>query len=76
LKKEARPEVMRKPTAFSQAAKLHCKKFDRWVGEDDAQCTKPEDYCEFRERCGIYFLMTERDREMKKKVKEERNASL
>ena len=62
--------------ASSPKAKLHCKKFDRWVDEEDAECTKPDDYCEFRERCGIYFLMTERDREVKKKTKGERDASV
>jgi hypothetical protein len=62
---------MTESTASSQTVKLHCKKFDRWVDEEDAKCTKPDDYCEFRERCGIYFLMTEGDREVKKKAKGE-----
>ena len=57
--------------AASPKATLHCKKFDRWVDEENVECTKPDDYCEFRERCGIYFLMTEREREMKKKAKGE-----
>jgi hypothetical protein len=62
--------------ASKRHGQLYCKKFDRWVDEEDAQCTKLEDYCEFRERCGIYFLMTERDREANKRAKEERNASV
>jgi len=62
--------------ASAHKAKLHCKKFDRWVDAEDAQCTKPDDYCEFRERCGIYFLMTEREREVKKRAQEERDASV
>ena len=65
-----------KPGASSRKVKLHCKKFDRWVDAEDAQCTKPDDYCEFRERCGIYFLVTERDREMKKNAKGEEHASV
>jgi hypothetical protein len=55
---------------------LHCKKFDRWVDEEDAICSNPDDYFEFRERCGIYFLMTERMRDENKRAQEERNASV
>lgn len=62
--------------ASSHKAKLHCKKFDCWVDTEDAQCTKSDDYCEFRERCSIYFLMTEQEREVKKRAKEERDASV
>jgi len=63
-------------TAPSHKVKLHCQKFDRWVDGEDATCTKPDDYCEFRERCGIYFLMTERMRGVNKRAKEERDASV
>jgi hypothetical protein len=76
LKDEARLEAMRRSTASSEAVKLHCHKFDLWVDEGDAECTRPDDYCEFRERCGIYFLVTERTRDVKKKAKEEQDASL
>jgi hypothetical protein len=62
---------MMESSASSPKAKLHCKKFDRWVDGEEAECTKPDDYCEFRERCGIYFLMTERDREVKQNAKGE-----
>ena len=62
--------------ASSSKAKLHCKKFDRWVDAEDAECTKPDDYCEFRERCGIHFLMTERDRAVTKRAKGEHDASV
>ena len=62
--------------ASSYKAKLHCKKFDQWVEVEGAQCTKPDDYCEFRERCGINFLMTEREREAKKRAKEQQDASV
>ncbi len=54
-----------------QGGKLHCNKFDQWVDTGAAECIRPEDYCEFRERCGIYFLMTERTKGVNKKVKEE-----
>lgn len=64
------------PTAFPQSGKLHCHKFDCWVDAGDAVCTRPGDYCEFSERCGIYFLMNERTRTVNKKAKEERDASL
>jgi hypothetical protein len=67
---------MRGPAASSGGGSLYCRKFDRWVDEEDAECTRPDDYCEFRERCGIYFLMTERNRSANKKAKEERDASL
>jgi hypothetical protein len=67
---------MTESVAFSHKVKLHCKKFDLWVDEEDAVCTKPDDYCEFRERCGINFLMTEREREVKKRAQEEQNASV
>lgn len=67
---------MRRPSVPSHKVKLHCKKFDQWVDEEEATCTKPDDYCEFRERCAIYFLMTERDREMKKNAKEKQHASV
>ena len=55
---------------------LYCHKFDRWVDEEDATCTRPDEYCDFRERCGIYFLMTERSRGVDKRTKEERDASV
>jgi len=71
LKDEAKLEVMRIPAVSSEAVKLHCHKFDRWVDGEDATCSNPDDYCEFRERCGIFFLMAERDRGVKKKAKEE-----
>jgi hypothetical protein len=59
-----------------QRGKLHCNKFDQWVAAAAAECARPDDYCEFRERCGIYVLMTERTKGVNKKVKEEHNASL
>ena len=68
---------MTRPSASAgRQGRLYCNTFDRWVDEEDATCTQPDDYCEFRERCGIYFLMTERDRDVKKRVQEERDASL
>jgi hypothetical protein len=67
---------MMEPIASSHKVKLHCQKFDRWVDGEDAACTDTDDYCEFRERCGIYFLMTERMGSTNKKAKEERDASL
>ncbi len=57
-----------------QREKLHCNKFDQWVDAGAAECTQPDDYCDFRERCGIYFLMTERTRTVNKEAKEERDA--
>lgn len=63
-------------TSTSGEGKLHCHKFDRWVAEPDAACTQPEEYCDLRERCGIFFLMTERDRSKKQRRKEGKDASL
>ena len=62
--------------ASKRHGQLYCNKFDRWVDEEDATCTQPDEYCEFRERCGINFLMTERSRGVDKRTKEERDASL
>jgi hypothetical protein len=59
-----------------EKGKLHCHKFDRWVDAQDAMCIQPDDYCDARERCAIYFLMTERMRSVKRRTKEERDASL
>jgi len=59
-----------------QRGKLHCNKFSQWVDAGAAECTQPDEYCECRERCGIYFLMTERMRSVNKKTKEEHDASL
>ena len=51
-------------------------RFDRWVDGENATCTQPDEYCDFRDRCGIYFLMTERNRGANKRAKEEQDASL
>ena len=62
---------MTRAAASSHKGELLCHKFDCWVDVEDATCTRPEEYCEFRERCGIYFLMTERTRGANKRAKEE-----
>ena len=62
------------PSASTRHGRLYCNKFDRWVDEEDATCTRPDDYCEFRDRCGIYFLMIERNRSANRRAKEERDA--
>jgi hypothetical protein len=67
---------MTRPSASTRQGRLYCNKFDRWVDEEDATCTRPDDYCDFRDRCGIYFLMNERNRGANKRAKEERDASL
>jgi hypothetical protein len=67
---------MTESSASTRHGRLYCNKFDRWVDEEDATCTQPDDYCEFRDRCGIYFLMTERTRGVNKRAKEERDASV
>lgn len=67
---------MREPVTSAHKGKLLCRKFDRGVDEGDATCTQSDDYCEFRERCGIYFLMIERNKGLNKRAKEERDASL
>jgi hypothetical protein len=67
---------MREPATSAQRGKLHCHKFDCWVEAQDAACTQPEDYCDVRERCGIYFLMTERDGSKKQRKKEGKDASV
>jgi hypothetical protein len=59
-----------------QAGKLHCHKLDRWLDVEDVACARPEDYCELRERCGIYFLMIERDGSKKQKNREGTDASV
>jgi hypothetical protein len=64
------------PRPSPEEGKLHCHKFDRWVDAGDAVCSQPDDYCDARERCAIYFLMIERVRSVKKRTKEERDASL
>jgi len=46
--------------------RLHCRKFDQWLDVEDVTCPKPGDYCEFRDKCGIHFLMSERDRTKKR----------
>jgi hypothetical protein len=61
-------------TQSSEEGKLHCHKFDLWVAAHDAACTQPEDYCDVRERCGIYFLMTEREGSKKQRKKEGKDA--
>jgi hypothetical protein len=67
---------MTRAAASLRQGRLYCTKFDRWVDEEDATCTRPDDYCEFRERCGIYFLMTERKRGANKRAQEEQDASV
>ena len=67
---------MTESSASPRHGRLYCNKFDRWVDEEDATCTQPDDYCDVRDRCGIYFLMTERNRDANKRAKEERDASL
>ena len=67
---------MTESMASTSHGRLYCNKFDRWVDEEGATCTQPDDYCEFRDRCGIYFLMTERIREENKRAQEERDASV
>ena len=67
---------MTESSASTRHGQLYCNKFDRWVNEEDATCTQPDDYCEFRDRCGIYFLMTERIRDENKRAQEERDASV
>ena len=62
--------------ASKRHGQLHCNKFDRWVDEKDATCTQPDDYCDVRDRCGIYFLMVERMRGENKRAREERDASV
>ena len=62
--------------ASKRRGRLYCNKFDIWVDEEDATCTRPDEYCEFRDRCGIYFLMTERMRDENKRAQEERDASV
>jgi hypothetical protein len=64
------------PRASKRKGRLYCNKFDRWVDEEDATCTRPDDYCEFRDRCGIYFLMSERIRSANKRIRKERDASV
>ena len=63
-------------TAPAQAGRLHCQKFDCWADVEDAACTRPDDYCDVRERCGIYFLMTERNARKNERKKEGENASV
>jgi hypothetical protein len=53
--------------AVSRKGKLHCYKFDRWMDIKDAICPRPEDYCDKREKCAVYFLMTENIGTIKKK---------
>ena len=67
---------MTESSASTHQGRLYCNTFDRWVDEEDATCTQPDDYCDFRDRCGIYFLMTERNRSANRRAKEERDASL
>jgi hypothetical protein len=57
----------------AKAGRLHCHKFDRWLDVGDAACAQPDDYCEQRERCGIYFLMSELNGSKKKRKKEGSN---
>ncbi|RLA86971.1 MAG: hypothetical protein DRG40_01590 [Deltaproteobacteria bacterium] len=46
---------------------LKCKKFGIEMEYDEAMCPRPDEYCEYRDRCGIYFLTQERMHEKKKK---------
>jgi len=56
---------------------LHCRKFDQWLDVEDVICPRPDDYCEFRDKCGIHYLMTERDRAKKRgDAEESKNAAL
>jgi len=55
---------------------LKCKKLGIEMEYDEAMCPRPDEYCENRERCGIYFLMQERMREKKKEKEVRKDASL
>jgi hypothetical protein len=74
VKGKSRLAVMTESRASKRHGQLHCKKFGRGVKEEDAICSKPDDYCEFRERCGIFFLMTERMRDENNRAQEDKDA--
>ena len=58
----------------AQGGRLHCHKFDCWVAEQDALCSKPDGYCEHRDRCSLYFMMVEREDSKKLKSQEDSDA--
>lgn len=53
-------------------AKLKCKKWNREMDYEEAECPKPEDYCDNRTRCAVWFLTEEK----KKQKKEGENAAV
>jgi len=53
-------------------ATLKCKKTKREMEYEKAECPKPEDYCDNRTRCAIWFLTEER----KKSKKEGKDADV
>ena len=58
----------------AKGRKLHCHAFDYLVGVQDAQCPRPDHYCEHREWCGLYFMMIEREDSKKRKLQEDKDA--
>jgi len=42
---------------------LVCDKFGEEMESDGAQCTHPNDYCQYRKKCLIHFIGQESKRE-------------
>jgi len=49
---------------------LRCKKFGKEMSYEEAECPRPADYFDNREKCAIWFLTEERQRLTKRKGKE------
>lgn len=51
-------------------ARLKCKKTKKEMEYEEAECPNPENYCENRNRCGIWFLREERRKKSKREAKD------
>lgn len=52
---------------------LKCKKFAKEFHYEEAECPRPEEYCDNREKCAVWFLTKERrhERKARKEVMED-----
>jgi len=49
--------------------KLICDKFKESMDSESAECRHPNDYCQVRTSCMIYFMEKERKREQTREAK-------
>jgi len=44
---------------------LKCKKFGKEMSYQEAECPRPDEYCDNRDKCAIWFLTEEMKHERK-----------